>query len=225
MKRPTVVFILTLLYTGLLLFIFIAEDRINSEKIQMSQERIQVLEKELENTKKAADETSKALQDKVNSLTNKVNRSNKELSKKQAEIDKLQSEVKKLRSEFADIRKTPKSVSATGTVKYTLNGIATAYGASVRNGGNGSGKTATGGKPVEGVTIAADPKKLPYGTKVMIECPTYPEINGVYTVQDTGAAMRNSSGVRIDIYMEDHKRQKMLDFGKRPIKVSILSVT
>ena len=61
----------------------------------------------------------------------------------------------------------------------------------------GSGRTASGVFPVEGVTIAADWSVYPKGTRLRIEG------IGVRVVQDTGSAIKGS---RIDVYLSDHER-------------------
>lgn len=77
----------------------------------------------------------------------------------------------------------------------------TAYCPCMKCCGKTDGITKSGVKAVEGVTIAADPKVLPLGTKVLI--------NGhEYTVQDTGGAIK---GNKIDVYFDSH--QDALEFG------------
>ncbi len=67
--------------------------------------------------------------------------------------------------------------------------------------GKWAGKTSTGVKPIEGITIAVDPKIIPYGTEVYI--------NGqVYIAQDCGGLIKNK---RIDVYFESH--EEALEFG------------
>lgn len=108
--------------------------------------------------------------------------------------------------------------------------VATAYGAEWINLGapptwKPSYKTASGTTPKEGVTVAADKSIHPLGTKLYIECPSYPSVNGEYTVEDVGGAIK---GKRIDIYFDDiahlgydtmAARNRMLAFGKRKINV------
>lgn len=62
-------------------------------------------------------------------------------------------------------------------------------------------ETAGGYRAVEGVTVAADIRLLPYGTKVIID-------GHEYIVQDKGGVI---NGNRIDIYFENH--QDALNFG------------
>ena len=65
----------------------------------------------------------------------------------------------------------------------------------------GYGITKSGVRAVEGVTVAADPKVIPMGTKIIID-------GHEYTVQDTGGAIK---GNRIDVYFDSH--QDALEFG------------
>ena len=108
--------------------------------------------------------------------------------------------------------------------------VATAYGAEWINLGapptwKPSYKTASGTTPKEGRTIAADKTIHPLGSKVYIECPSHPSVNGEYIVEDVGGAIK---GKRIDIYFDDiahlgydtmAARNRMLAFGKRKINV------
>jgi len=87
--------------------------------------------------------------------------------------------------------------------------IATAYCPCERCCGSGaSGITASGARPREGVTIAADWDILPEGTLVEIEG------IGYRLVQDTGSAI---VGYRIDIYFESHT--EALAFGVQEVRV------
>ena len=89
-------------------------------------------------------------------------------------------------------------------VKYSLKVGATAY--------CGDTITSTGTRPVEGTTIAVDPKVIPYGTKVYI-----PEFNRVFIAEDCGSAIK---GNRIDIFMNSYSR--CMDWGYRNITIYIL---
>jgi 3D (Asp-Asp-Asp) domain-containing protein len=72
--------------------------------------------------------------------------------------------------------------------------------------------TSTGVKPVEGVTIAVDPKVIPYGTKVYI-----PEFDKVFIAQDCGSAIK---GNRIDIFMNSY--DDCMNWGYKDITIIIL---
>lgn len=81
-----------------------------------------------------------------------------------------------------------------------------------------NGKTATGRDARKTVGVAADPKLLPYRTRLEI-----PGI-GVREVDDTGGAMRQSAkkGVyHIDLRMQTHAKAKQ--WGVRWLKVKILA--
>jgi 3D (Asp-Asp-Asp) domain-containing protein len=89
---------------------------------------------------------------------------------------------------------------------------ATAYCPCVKCCGKWSdGITASGVKAVEGITIAADIRKLPMGTKVYIEG------LGERIVQDTGGAIK---GNRIDIYFDSH--EDALKWGRQQIEIEVL---
>ena len=75
------------------------------------------------------------------------------------------------------------------------------------------GRTATGVPVREGI-IAADPKVLPLGSIVRLHAGRY---SGLYTVMDTGGAIR---GQRIDIFFPS--RAEAIRFGKKKVKVEVL---
>ena len=70
-------------------------------------------------------------------------------------------------------------------------------------------QTATNVKAKEGVTIAVDPKVIPYGTKVIID-------GKEYIAQDCGGAIK---GNKIDIYFDTHAETDK--WGKRNLEVFI----
>lgn len=71
----------------------------------------------------------------------------------------------------------------------------------------GMGITASGKKLKAGTTVAVDPKKIPYGTKLIIN-------NHEYEAQDCGGGIK---GNHIDIYFATHK--ECLKFGKQEAEV------
>lgn len=62
---------------------------------------------------------------------------------------------------------------------------------------------------IAGVSIAVDPRVIPYGTQVVIDGHTY-------TAHDTGG---NIKGNRIDVYFDDH--QEAWDFGTQYAEVFV----
>ena len=64
--------------------------------------------------------------------------------------------------------------------------------------------TATMTLPQRG-TLAVDPRRLPYGSRIYI--PGY----GYGTAEDTGSFMRNYDGIAIDVFVETYK--EAMEFG------------
>ena len=77
--------------------------------------------------------------------------------------------------------------------------------------------TATNTKPKRG-TIAADPKRIPYGTKLYI--PEY----GYGIVEDTGSVLRkDKDNIRIDVYMDTY--EEAIEWGKKEMTIYIIEKT
>lgn len=74
---------------------------------------------------------------------------------------------------------------------YKLTGYCPCYSCSEGYGSN----TASGARATEGVTVAADTRKLPLGTRIYIEGV------GERVVQDVGGAIK---GNKLDIYVNNH---------------------
>jgi 3D (Asp-Asp-Asp) domain-containing protein len=77
------------------------------------------------------------------------------------------------------------------------------------------GRTASGQYVTRGL-IAADPRVLPLGTRVRLDAGAW---SGEYVVADTGGAIR---GRKIDIWTPTSR--EAMRFGRRPVKVTILSL-
>lgn len=133
--------------------------------------------------------------------------------------DSLNKKLKELNNlKHSDSTSYTPPVSRGGGLSRSITMRATAYGTNeVDDYAGPDNRTASGVMPRVGVTIAADPDRLPMGTKVKIECASYPSINGDYIVQDTGNAIH---GNRIDIYMGSNKR-RMMCFGVRKVSVTV----
>lgn len=111
------------------------------------------------------------------------------------------------------ITTTPKAEKAEKVEQQnkTETFVLTAYCACKKCCGKNDGITATGTKASEGRTIAVDPNKIPYGTKVVIDGQTY-------IAEDCGGAIK---GNRIDLYFDSH--QEALNFGRQTKEVTILN--
>jgi 3D (Asp-Asp-Asp) domain-containing protein len=88
--------------------------------------------------------------------------------------------------------------------------VVTAYAATYEDCGKTDGITRSGIKAVEGVTVAADWRVLPCGTKI------YVDGIGFRVVQDTGSAVK---GNRIDVYFDSSTEAKQ--FGKQNLEIYI----
>ena len=84
--------------------------------------------------------------------------------------------------------------------------VATAYS---RKGRGASGMGVRSG------TIAADPRVLPFGTRVRLDAGHY---SGEYIVTDTGSAIK---GNKIDVWIPSYR--EACRFGRRNVKLSVLS--
>jgi len=73
------------------------------------------------------------------------------------------------------------------------------------------GLTKAGTRPVEGRTVAADPRLFPIGTRLWIEG------LGERVVQDVGSGVK---GAHLDVYVGDH--QRALRLGRRQARVRVL---
>lgn len=100
------------------------------------------------------------------------------------------------------------------TIKYSkvLTGSGTAYTA------NPGAITSTGTVPRYG-TVAVNPSKIPYGTKMYIVS-TDGFVYGYATASDTGGALRQGTAL-VDLYM--NSTQECYSFGRRTVKVYILN--
>ena len=78
---------------------------------------------------------------------------------------------------------------------------------------NEGGAFAYNGQRLRDGMVAADLKLYPIGTKIFI-----PKLNKVFTVTDTGSAIRNQ---RLDIWM--NSKQKALNWGVQTLDVYILN--
>lgn len=78
------------------------------------------------------------------------------------------------------------------------------------------GETTASGVGVRTGIAAADPAVLPVGSVIRVETPN-PRYSGVWTVMDTGPAVR---GRTVDLYLWSCK--EALQFGRKKIRLSVL---
>lgn len=98
------------------------------------------------------------------------------------------------------------STNAAAPLTAPLVYVATAYS---RPGRGASGMGVRAG------TIAADPKVLPFGTRVRLDAGQY---SGEYVVTDSGSAIK---GRKIDVWIPSHSGA--CRFGRRNVKLTVLS--
>lgn len=217
------------------------EEKSNAiKKIKIAEDKNKKKEEEIEEVKTIIEEVKTEIEEaktEIKEVETKKKELEKEVEKEKAKVRTLsKSKVTRTESDIAD-RKVSKSIKnkTVATAKSPsrnslsrgriMKAEATAYGATVLNGGAGSGLTSTGRTPIEGRTIAVDKRLIPMGSKVRITCPNYPSVNGVYIAEDVGAAIK---GNRIDIYFNDltldkhATRKRMLNFGRRSVQLEIL---
>ena len=100
----------------------------------------------------------------------------------------------------------------------TVTAIVTAYAPADNKSGicaDSDPSVTSTGKPPGPEYCAADPDRLPYGTR--LEIPGY----GTVEVQDTGGALRSDQdNIRIDIWMPTY--ESAMEWGKQELEVVIL---
>lgn len=135
-------------------------------------------------------ETVKEVKDKQDNIIDQaieitnLNELNQDLSSK---LNSTQNELTNIESDIKTLQQN--KVAYVGKYKITY------YCACKKCCGKDNGITASGAKAKEGVTVAADTSKLPFGSKIYIKG------IGWRTVQDRGGAIK---GNRLDIYISSH---------------------
>jgi 3D (Asp-Asp-Asp) domain-containing protein len=171
------------------------------KKVEEQASVISDLQEQNTETQAKLDETT----GKLGEATGKLEEAEKQRDLQKARADKAEADLKKKRASRAK-----SSAVSTAKVAGMSTFKATAY--------NYGTTTASGTRVQQGRTIAVDPRVIPLGTKVKIVSPTHPHLNGVYTAEDTGGAVK---GNIIDIYMSSYDRA--IEFGRRTIYVEILN--
>lgn len=120
-------------------------------------------------------------------------------------VDMLSYENKKMEKMIEELKTIPAVITnyapldpnAVEGMDYSGNPSITATGTTVRRG-----------------VAAADPRRLPYGTKLYI--PSFGEV----VIEDTGSAMRNNDRIQIDVFVES--RSKAFQYGIQHEEVKII---
>lgn len=133
-------------------------------------------------------------------------------------IEEIEQKTEKEITKENDEEDKTTEVSRGGKKYIPIRAIVTAYApydnkSGICNDGTPD-TTATNTKPKRG-TIAVDPKRIPYGTKLYI--PEY----GYGIVEDTGSALRkDKNNIRIDVYMDTY--EEAIEWGKKEMIIYII---
>lgn len=138
---------------------------------------------------------------KVGSLAQNFERLEALKAEKAAEEERIQQEeIERQKEQDEQHNLTSRGEQKTYLGEFTL----TAYCSCAKCCGTANQPCANSQYPIEGVTIAADTSKYPFGTKLYIDGV------GERVVMDTGSAIK---GNKIDVYIADHQRANQ--FGRK----------
>ena len=146
------------------------------------------------------------VQSEATSLQEELNKATEDLQTKTKNNKELKAELKEAKQTIEDLKGSEYKLVYLGNFRLThycderYNHIC-----------GGNGVTASGTKTSVGRTVAVDPKKIPYGTKMYIEG------YGWRTAEDCGSAVKNN---QIDILVDTH--EQALNLGTKTGGVWIL---
>lgn len=124
-------------------------------------------------------------------------------------------------NEILDVGTKENTIVAPDGSVYTYSKVitctATAYDASYESNGHWGPITATG-KPLDSGMVAVDPRVIPLGTRLYIECPNGTWVYGYSVAEDTGGAIK---GNKVDLFF--HSPYDVRRFGRRTANVYILN--
>ena len=131
--------------------------------------------------------------------------------------DIIDSQAERIEYLERQLEQMQQEIDATTDEPETITAIVTGYAP----GDNISGicadddpsVTSTGRTPGP-MYAAADPARLPYGTRLYV--PGYGEVE----IQDTGGAMRRNSDIQIDLYFDTYR--DAIEWGRQELEVVIL---
>jgi 3D (Asp-Asp-Asp) domain-containing protein len=138
----------------------------------------------------------------------------KELEQAKQDNNKLKQENETLRQQNEELEIEKKKRLAN-----TFRMEATAY---TDSGRCANGFNLTGLSHSEAMTIAVDPNVIPLGSKVKVtfDDPQWNFLNGIYTANDTGGAIKGT-GI-IDVFLGDGNEYEAMQFGRRMCTVTVL---
>ncbi len=80
--------------------------------------------------------------------------------------------------------------------------------------------TSTGTRPMQG-TVAVDPRKIPYGTRMWITSADGRYVYGLAVAEDTGGFIYFRNGATVDLYM--HSESDCINWGWRAVNIYVLN--
>lgn len=114
-------------------------------------------------------------------------------------------------------KKSTKAVSSSVALNESSQGANVLVGSATAYTSSGAARTSTGAVPTPGVTIAVNPKIIPYGKRITVK-----SVDGSFEcqgiAQDTGGALKKGSAL-VDIYMSSES--KCIEFGRKRVKVYV----
>lgn len=149
----------------------------------------------------------------INQLVDEIHKTTNFLKEANFTVRDLKEQIKELEKEREEMQET---------IEYlrTIPAVITNYAPLDPNAVEGmcySGDpntTATGTQVRRGVA-AADPRRLPYGTKIYI--PSFGEV----IIEDTGGAMRNNDKIQVDVFVESRKEAFAYGIQNEEIKIIV----
>lgn len=225
---------LAIVPTLILSFLLADQHKDLTKEINSKAKQIQVLETEKANVEKEKEvlgqekqrqeEQINGLAEDNNELRGKVNEISEQLIQVQQQLDEKQKQLNDAQKKL-EVSKTSTSYNSSSSSNsgQWQDYKATAY-STYENGDSLSSSrwgnlTASGTTVKQGRTIAVDRNRIPLGTKVELQFPPgYEYLNGVYTAEDTGSAIK---GNKIDVYMDSI--QACNAFGVRQVKLRIIN--
>ncbi len=113
------------------------------------------------------------------------------------------------------VKKDIQNVLSTPSQNFSIKGSKVVSGSATAYTASRGARTSTGAIPTQGVTVAVNPRIIPYGKKLSIKT-TDGKLIWRGVAQDTGGALRSGSAV-VDIFM--NSKADCMRFGRKRVNV------